>query len=235
MRLLDEIISGKKRFDFMYSFEFKLFFKGRYGYIKNTLRCFRRGLSYFNAMLSDRIKPRSCRPYKTFLVKFQAKLSQLESQQLLPYVFPMYFLRFAIPEDLKTYSYIWKNITLFENYERCSIVRSERRLIIILHYFTKRIVQSILEQMPTQLFRHVISSEMMFPQKHVERQNLYFTASGALVGNYHKLITMEEIIKYRFIDTLKGFAGKDSIPHLPDNRFVDIRITTQKLHFETLP
>ena len=194
---------------------------------KSTLNILRRGLSHFDSMLFNRIQHTYCRPYKTFLVKYQAKLKQIiDNKGLRIGIF------FKVPTDLKMYSYIWNNISLFENYEKCFEVSSRKNYIRILNYITKRLIYLSLQQINT----YYMTLELSISRQHIERRNIYFPPDNMITGNHDNQLGMKDMIKYRFIDALKGFVEKDStqFEDTSFSKFVQVQIV-RHVHYETLP
>ena len=228
MRVFEKILCIKKPFigtvnDINY---FYIFWHRECDYIKGTLRFFRRGLSLMNEMFSDKTMRKSCRTYQIFLSRFQTYLSQV-NKHTLPFEF--YFLPdlSSIPDDLMMYSYLWKKLNLFEGFERCSVVKSNRNVIMILHHFTRKLLHSVLQRTHEFIFRSLVSQDILSPRKKVERYNLYFNMTSILFARTKRYISVEEMTKYRFINRLRGFA--DFLPLLSTGN-----VKVRKIQVETV-
>ena len=198
-------------------------------YIKDTLRFFRHGLSLIDEMLNVKTIRKCCRNFQKILTRFQTKLRQSNTHTLsfgIIYSGPDLT---SIPDDLKTYSYLWKKLSLFKGFEKRSVVRSNRNIVMIVRHFMMKFLHSLLQRVHKYIFHRLVYDDMRYLQIKVKRFKMYFNVTHLLLDSDKIFISAAEVNKYRFINRLKGFADKK-----PRSLLSGAKVTMRSINVETV-
>ena len=179
------------------------------------IRAVRTAVSLTSAIFFGKDRHISCFQTKQFLLSFQGILRDIAD----------YYLPGCpnLSHHFKSYSYFWENSKLFTNFEKCSVLKSNQKILLGLRQFSKSVLVFVMKLLHQYLFdiamkeaktALAINSHAPFYRRYTEEyeKSLNFIA---LCGQ--ETPRPNDLVKFRFIDILKGvyirrFKSRYTVP-----------------------
>lgn len=160
----------------------------------NSMRVVRTAGSLTSAILFGKYKYHRCFQTKLFLLSYQHFLSKIARCTCLA-------------DHFRSYSFLWENFKLFNNFEKCSVLRTNLKIILSLRQFSKAFMVFLMKRFHNYLFNVSIKeTKMTFNNDGTEFYKLYIHYHPRTRINVTESETPSpnDFAKFRYIDILKG-------------------------------